>query len=101
MRPDLNLFHACWSFVEQVEMGRESVLFRFNVGNPPGPFRAQADLVESFNGNRHTWRNDEFIVPEAFRLRLNFQDPKDYVIKLWLDDQLAYSGRYQEEQLPF
>ena len=101
VRPGLNLFYGRWSFVEQVEMTKESVLFRFNVGDPPGPFRARAKLVESFNGNRHTCRNDEFIVPEAFRLRLNFQNPQDYVIKLWLDDQLAYYGRYQEEHLPF
>ena len=101
VRPDLNLFYGRWSFVEQVEMTKESVLFRFNVGDPPGPFRARAKLVESFTGNRPIWRNDEFIVPEAFRLPLNFQDPQDYVIKLFLDDRLAYYGRYQEEHLPF
>lgn len=101
VRPDLNLFHKRWCFVEQVEMTPESVMFRFNVGNPPGPFKAHAEVVEFSTGKLHTWQNDEVILSETLRLRLNFQHPQDYTIQFFLDDQLSYSGRYQEEPLPF
>ena len=102
VRPDLNLFHRQWCFVEQVEMDRTSVKFRFNVGNPPGSFNARAELVESFTGLRYTWQSNEFTVFNPFVLSLmNFQHPQDYFIQFFLDDQLAYSGRYQEEPLPF
>ena len=97
-RADLFFRRSC--FVEQVEMTRASVLFRFNVGEPPGPFKAHAELIETLTGHRSTWSNDQFSVRPGFRLRLNFQHPQDYTIRFWLDDQLAYSGRYQEEQLP-
>lgn len=101
VRPNLALFHRRWCFVEQVEMDRTSVKFRFNVGNPPSPFNARAELVESFTGLRYTWQSDEFTVSNQFRLSLNFRHPQDYSIQFFLDDQLAYSGRYQEEPLPF
>ena len=44
VNPRLDLFHRQWCFVERVEMTRTSVRFRFNVGNPPGPFNARAGL---------------------------------------------------------
>ena len=38
----LNLFHGRWSFVEQVELAAEHVLFRFNQATTtPGPFAAR------------------------------------------------------------
>ena len=101
VRPDLGLFHRRWCFVEQVGLNRASVLFRLNVGNPPGPFNAKAELVESFTGLPYTWQNKKFTVTDPFELALNFRYPQDYSIQLFLDDQLAYSGRYQEEPLPF
>lgn len=102
--PKLDLFSRQWCFVEQVEMNRESVLFRFNTGdsrNPSGPFRARAEIIETLTDSRLVWSDDNFVVRPAFRLRLNCQQPQDYTIKFWLDDQLAYSGKYQEELLPF
>ena len=82
-------------------MARESVLFRFNVGTPPGPFNARAEFVEILTGGQWGWSSGDFIVTQTFPFRLNFRYPQDYTIKFFLDDQLAYSGRYQEEQLPF
>lgn len=102
VRPDLNLFHRQWCFVERVELNRAAVLFRFNVGNSPGPFKARAELIESFTGLRYTWQSNEFTVSDPFGLSLmNFRHPQDYSIQFFLDDQLAYSGRFQDEPLPF
>ncbi len=105
VRPQLNLFHKAPFFMEQVEMTRESVLFRFNIGalgNPSGPFKARAQIVETLTGSRFVWSKDDFVVSSTLPLSLlNLRNPQDYTVRFWLDDQLAYSGRYQEEQLPF
>ena len=101
VRPDLDLFFRRWSFIEQVAMTADSVLFRFHFGNSDGPFSARAELVGTATGERLTWHADEFTIPERLRLRLNFRQPQDYAIQFFLDDQLAYSGRYREEPLPF
>ena len=101
VRPNLSLFYGQWCFVKQGELIKESILFRFNVGESAGPFKAKAELLETFTGFSYVWSNDVFEVKPTFRLMLNFQHPQDYTIRLSLDDQLAYSGRYQEEQLPF
>lgn len=101
MRPQLDLFHRQWCFVEQVDMTRESVLLRFNLDSPSGPFNAQAEVVETFSGMHYTSQIDDFAVPTTLRLPLNFQHPQDYAVKFFLDDHLAYSGRYQEDPLPF
>ena len=99
--PKLDLFFREWCFVEQVEMTQESVLFRFNVGEWPEPFKARAEIIETQTGTKLGWSDNSFVVSPAFRLQLSFQHPQDYTIRFWLDDQLAYSGRYQEERLPF
>ena len=105
VRPQLNLFYKEWCFVEQVEMNRESVLFRFNTGdsrNPSGPFNARAEIIETLTGGRFVWSNDDFVVSSTLPLSLlNLRHPEDYSLRFLLDDQLAYSGRYQEEPLPF
>ncbi len=97
-----DLFHRQWCFVEQVDMTTESALFRFNVGDPPGPFKARAEIVETLTGIRFVWSDDDFVVSSTLPLSLlNLQHREDYSLRFFLDEQLAYSGRYQEEQLPF
>ena len=90
-----------WSFVDQVEMNRETTLFHFNVGDPAGPFKARAQVVETQTNRKLEWSQDAFEVKRIQRIRLNPGNPQDYTVRFWLDDQLAYSGRYQEEHLPF
>jgi hypothetical protein len=101
VHPDLDLFYKRWCFVDQVDVAADSVLFRFHIGNPDGPFSARAELVEQATGERRTWHDDEFTIPARLRLRLDSWQPENYAIRFFLDDQLAYSGRYQEEHLPF
>ena len=97
----MDLFFREWCFVEQVEMTQESVLFRLNVGNPPGPFNAKAELVESFTGLPYTWQNKKFTVTDPFELALNFRYPQDYSIQLFLDDQLVVERHCIEAQLVY
>ena len=90
-----------WSFVERVQMTREAAIFHFNVGVPPGPFKARAQIVETQTARKWEWSQDAFEVKRIQRIPLNLRNPQDYTVRFWLDDQLAYSGRYQEERLPF
>lgn len=102
VRPNLRLFFNLWTFVEQVEMSRERLLFRFNKGSPtPGPFSARVEIVESLTGLRYSWLNGQFRTDDTLRLSLPLKNPQDYSIRLSLDNQLAFAGRYQEEELPF
>ena len=103
--PRLNLFHSRWSFVEQVELADERVLFRFNQATTtPGPFAARVDIgVGSPTGTkRHHWRNEHFEARDAFPLSLNkIGNPTNYSIRLYLDDHLAFEGRHEAYDLPW
>ena len=96
--PRLNLFHGKWSFVEQVELAAEHVLFRFNQAtNASGPFAARVDIsVPSATGSRRFhWTNDEFMADNVLNLSLSkVGNPTDYSISLYLDDRLAFKSRH-------
>ena len=103
--PRLNLFHGKWSFVEQVELATEHVLFRFNQATTtPGPFAARVDIsVPSDTGSqRYCWRNDEFMAHDVLNISLSKTgNPTDYSISLYLDDHLAFKGRHEAYDLPW
>ena len=103
--PRLNLFHSRWSFVEQVELADERVLFRFNQATTtPGPFAARVDIgVGSPTGTkRHHWSNEHFEARDAFPLSLNkIGNPTNYSIRLYLDEHLAFQGRHEAHDLPW
>ena len=103
--PRLNLFHGKWSFVEQVELADEHVLFRFNQATTtPGPFAARVDIsVRSVAGSgRYRWARDKFMARDTLDLSLNNAgNPHDYSISLYLDDHIAFEGRHEDYDLPF
>ena len=103
--PRLNLFHARWSFVEQVELNDQHALFRFNRGSiAPGPFAARVHIsVPSATGSgRYRWARDAFMAHDILDLSLNnIGNPTDYSISLYLDDHLAFEGRHEDYDLPF
>ena len=48
---NLQLFHQEWSFVEQVDMNSETIIFRFNRSSrTPGPFDARVEIEETTTG---------------------------------------------------
>ena len=103
--PRLNLLHGKWSFVEQVELADDQVLFRFNQATTtPGPFAARGHIaVRSATGSRrYPWKDDEFMARDTLDLSLNNAgNPHDYSISLYLDDHLAFEGRHEDYDLPF
>ena len=103
--PRLNLFHGKWSFVDQVELADEHVLFRFNQATTtPGPFAARVEIsVRSVAGSgRYRWARDKFMARDTLNLSLNNAgNPHDYSISLYLDDHIAFEGRHEDYDLPF
>lgn len=97
------LFNRKWTFVEQVEKSNEQVIFRFNRSSEtPGPFDARAELTDQGTRGRNSWIDPEHLCRNDLALPVNhLSNPPDYTVHLFLDDQLAYANRYQEEDLPF
>ena len=47
----LQLFNRKWTFVEQVDMSTEKIVFRFNPDSyTPGPFDARVEIEETASG---------------------------------------------------
>ena len=84
-------------------MDTESVLFKFNKATvTPGAFDARVEITEAFTGQRYSWHNDNYDADDNLNLKLHtLKNPEDYLVRLTLDDQLAFAGHYQEEDLPF
>lgn len=103
VRPNLGLFNSNWTFVELVTMTSKRLYFRFNKGTQtPGPFNARVEIVEPVTGLRYTWNNNSFHADDVLDLSLHtVKNPIDYSVHLWFDDNLAFMGRYQEDDLPF
>ena len=101
--PGLNLFEKKWTFVERVAKDSSSIVFYFNRDSrTPGPFRIQYEIIDA-----QTFRPlDSVDLPSYFTnkpLRRNLQSlgfPSDYYVRLWLDGNLAYADRH-EDNLPW
>ena len=103
--PQLHLFNSRWSFVQQVELTDQRLLFRFNQNTKtPGPFVASVEIHEwlRVGSQRYIWNNSQFQADSVLELTLsNLSNPYDYSVRLHLDDQLAFQGRHQDYHLPF
>ncbi len=100
----LQLFHREWTFVDQVDMTSETIVFRFNPSSrPTGPFHARVEIDETATGIKYHWQNQSLQCNQDLTLSLSrLQSPSEYVVRLSLDDQLAFANRYQEyDDLPF
>lgn len=99
----LNLFFRRWTFVEEASLTSEEAVLHFNSGSQtPGPFAARVEIVETSSKRKYFWSNSAFEATRDLRIPLGaMKMPDDYLISFFLDDCLAYAGRYQEETLPF
>ena len=83
-------------------MTKEYVLFRFSRDTEtPGPFQARVEFIDSLTGMRYFWQDESFFANNTLRITLRSTELQIYTVKLLLDNQLAFEGRYQEEDLPF
>ncbi len=79
------------------------MFFKFNKATEtPGTFNARVAITEPLTGQRYSWYNEDYYANDNLDLRLHtLQNPEDYLVRLSLDEQLAFAGHYQEEDLPF
>ena len=103
VRHNLQLFHWKWTFVEQVDMSTEKIVFHFNrTSQSPGPFDAQVRIEETATGEKYRCVNKEYQCSRKLELPLSgIGSPSDYSVRLSLDNHLAYANRFQNDDLPF
>jgi hypothetical protein len=99
----MNLFVKRWTYVEDAELNTTGFSFQFNKGTQaPGPFRARVTINETITNDKYEWGNDDYQANGVLRIGLsNLNAPQDYSVRLFLDDRLAFAGRYREDVLPF
>jgi len=99
----MNLFFKRWTFVEDAELSATGLSFQFSKGTQtPGPFRARVTINETVTNDKYEWKNDNYRASELLRIGLSeLSTPQDYSVRLFLDDWLAFAGRYREDVLPF
>lgn len=99
----MNLFERRWTFVEDTELSTTEISFRFNKSTEmPGPFHARVIIHEILTKDIYEWKDDNYQANGVLRIGLSKLDaPQYYSVSLFLDDQLAFTGRYQEDVLPF
>ena len=95
----MNLFFRRWTFVEEAELSRTEITFRFNRSTlTPGPFHTLVSISETMTNATYEWENDSYQANEVLRIGLsNLSTPQDYSVHLMLDSQLAFARRYQAE----
>lgn len=98
-----NLHFRYWSFVEQVYLSDEKLIFRFNPSTKtPGPFFARVDIVEDETGGQYNYEDKSFMANSTLELNLKpVRHPDSYTVSLLLDSQLAYKNHYQKYDIPF
>ncbi|NWF69507.1 MAG: DUF4433 domain-containing protein [Chloroflexi bacterium] len=95
-RTDFNLFHRKWAYVEAAELGTQRVQIRFKpCEDDCGSFNLRVE-AEEWSGRRHEWQTPDFVPGEPFQLDIAALNPAHgYWLRVYLDDALAYAGRYQ------
>ncbi len=102
LRPNLRLFFNEWASVDQVELTKTAIGFKFNPGRSPGSFKATVDIVQESDTQTYEWKNNEFTPGQDLELTLsNLTSPTDYSVTLMLDGHPAFAGRFQHDPLPF
>lgn len=94
------LFFRRWTFVEEVVVVDDRVIFRFNPNTrTPGPFEVAFSYLESGDGPELTWQG----IQSTLNTQLSFRVPDALwgITALHLDDALAFAGRLVFEEKPF
>lgn len=95
------LFFKQWPFIEKVDLSSKSINFTFNKSNSKGPFRFRVEILEASTGIKYTLSKNPFFT-EDFTLSLRkMKNASTYTIKVWLDQNLAFSEFYDEDDIPF
>ena len=92
----LNLHCSRWTFVETVNLNSKMIDFHFNPSSKsPGPFNIKVLIAEIATGIEYSWKVEEYVIPAKLTMDLaNLKHPNEYVVRLFLDNNLAYQNRF-------
>ena len=94
------LFFYRWTFVEEVVVVDDRVLFRFNPNTQtPGPFRVLFSYREAGEQSGRRWEGEQAALNNQLRFRV--PDAVWGTATLRLDDALAFAGPLTFEDIPF
>ena len=99
----MNLFFKRWTFVQDAELSTTEVSIRFNKDTQtPGPFHARVIIHATLTNDKYEWKEDDYQANGVLRIGLSkLHTPQGYSVSFFLDNQLAFTGRYREDVLPF
>ena len=97
------LFLKRWTYVESAELSSSRMTFHFNRPlKPLGPFHAAIYVTDAINGARFRWPDILVTADKPLPIDLDHTEPlSDYFVRLTLAGQTAFTGRYQDNSLPW
>ena len=104
------LFNQEWLYIKDVTLEKESIHINFKRPNNTdfyGPFKIRVDIEDQWTNNSYYFEQEYTnIVAELENTRLNLDlsdiiNISEYVVKVFIDDNLAYRGRYTSDDIPF
>ena len=103
------LFNNEWLYVKDVTLTLQSVTIRFNSPHNPrycGPFKVRVDISDNTTSDSFFYEENYLnIVKELSNLQLELDmsnvKSTNYSLRVSIDDNLAYLGRYLGDDIPF
>ena len=103
------LFNQKWLYIKDVTLEKESIHINFNRPSNTcfyGPFKIRVDITDLWTGELYRFEQKYLdIVAELENTRLNLDlsgiNISEYVVRISIDDNLAYLGEYRDDNIPF
>lgn len=99
----LNLHNKCWTYVERVVLNNERIQFMFNPSSKtPGPFKTQVKIEVEETSKNYYWEENFFMANSILTMDISsIEQSHAYLVRLLLNDDIAYVNRYFEINTPF
>lgn len=99
----LNLHYRRWTFVEEVELSSKRIQFRFNPSSiTPGPFKTRVEIRSEETSKNYFWEESSFLANSTLTFDISrIKHMHTYLVRLLLNDDLAYVNQYFEIDTPF
>ncbi|MBI5788447.1 MAG: DUF4433 domain-containing protein [Candidatus Schekmanbacteria bacterium] len=99
-----SLFFRKWTFIEEVNLSKKEIFFKFNPDSEtPGPFKVRLEIEEVKTKKTYSWSEEDFNANDTLEFTLSkMSHPEDYIVTFFLDDNLAYKNRFIDaKEIPF
>jgi hypothetical protein len=94
------LFERRWTYVEEVVVVDDTVVFRFNPNTiTPGPFKVEFNYEDDETRQSRSWTGQRQALNKELRIRVGHASSG--TVTLRLDDALAYASWVPFQEIPF